>query len=68
MGLLRLLDSGLVTGASDDDPSDIATYSQVSAKFGLGMLWMTLFQLPLMIAIQKICAEYIDCSWAHPRQ
>jgi NRAMP (natural resistance-associated macrophage protein)-like metal ion transporter len=56
-GLLRSLGPGLVTGASDDDPSGIATYSQVGAKFGLGMLWMALFQLPMMIAVQEICAR-----------
>jgi NRAMP (natural resistance-associated macrophage protein)-like metal ion transporter len=55
--LLRSLGPGLVTGASDDDPSGIATYSQVGAKFGLGMLWMALFQLPMMIAVQEICAR-----------
>jgi NRAMP (natural resistance-associated macrophage protein)-like metal ion transporter len=57
VGLLRSLGPGLVTGASDDDPSGIATYSQVGAKFGLGMLWMTLYQLPMMIAVQEICAR-----------
>lgn len=57
VGLLRSLGPGLVTGASDDDPSGIATYSQVGAKFGLGMLWMALYQLPMMIAVQEICAR-----------
>jgi NRAMP (natural resistance-associated macrophage protein)-like metal ion transporter len=56
-GLLRSLGPGLVTGASDDDPSGIATYSQVGAKFGLGMLWMALYQLPMMVAVQEICAR-----------
>lgn len=55
--LLKSLGPGLVTGASDDDPSGIATYSQVGAKFGLGMLWMALFLLPMMIAVQEICAR-----------
>jgi NRAMP (natural resistance-associated macrophage protein)-like metal ion transporter len=56
-GLLKSLGPGLVTGASDDDPSGIATYSQVGAKFGLGMLWMALYLLPMMITVQEICAR-----------
>jgi len=51
------LGPGVITGAADDDPSGIATYSQAGAKFGLGMLWMTLFLLPTMIAIQEMCAR-----------
>jgi Mn2+/Fe2+ NRAMP family transporter len=47
----------LVTGASDDDPSGIATYSQVGAQFGFGMLWTMLFSYPLMAAIQEISAR-----------
>ena len=48
---------GLVTGASDDDPSGIATYSQAGAQFGYGTLWLTLFSYPLMCAIQEISAR-----------
>lgn len=48
---------GIIAGASDDDPSGIATYSQAGAQFGLGMLWMALFQYPLMTAIQEMCAR-----------
>jgi NRAMP (natural resistance-associated macrophage protein)-like metal ion transporter len=48
---------GVVTGAADDDPSGIATYSQAGAKFGFGMLWMALFQYPMMTVIQEICAR-----------
>lgn len=48
---------GLTTGASDDDPSGIATYSQAGAKFGYTFLWLALFTLPLMIAIQEMCAR-----------
>jgi Mn2+/Fe2+ NRAMP family transporter len=48
---------GIITGAADDDPSGIATYSQAGAKYGLGMLWMTLFLLPTMIVIQEMCAR-----------
>ena len=56
-GLLQLLGPGLVTGASDDDPSGIATYSQVGAQFGYGLLWTMLFSYPLMAAIQEISAQ-----------
>ncbi len=54
--LLRL-GPGLITGAADDDPSGIATYSQVGAQFGMGMLWTMLFSFPLMAAMQEICAR-----------
>src|SRR4051794_36130245 len=54
---LKSLGPGVITGASDDDPSGIATYSQAGAQFGFGMLWMTLFQYPLMTVIQEICAR-----------
>ncbi len=53
----KSLGPGLITGASDDDPSGIATYSQAGAQFGLGTLWLALFQLPLMVAIQEMCAR-----------
>lgn len=56
-GLLHVFGPGLITGAADDDPSGIATYSQVGAEFGFGMLWTTWFSLPLMTAIQEICAR-----------
>ncbi|HUY24999.1 MAG TPA: divalent metal cation transporter, partial [Candidatus Saccharimonadales bacterium] len=46
---------GLITGASDDDPSGIATYSQVGARFGFAFLWTALLTLPLMVGIQEIC-------------
>ncbi|MEA2501334.1 MAG: hypothetical protein QOD01_1445 [Actinomycetota bacterium] len=52
---LKALGPGLVTGASDDDPSGIATYSQAGAKFGFGLLWAALVTLPLMAAVQEIC-------------
>ena len=54
---LRVLGPGLVTGASDDDPSGIGTYSQVGAQFGFGMLWTMLFSYPLMVSIQLISAR-----------
>jgi Mn2+/Fe2+ NRAMP family transporter len=50
-GLLRKLGPGLVTGASDDDPSGIGTYSQVGAQFGYALLWTMLLSSPLMAAI-----------------
>ena len=55
--LLRMLGPGLVTGASDDDPSGIGTYSQVGAQFGYGLLWTMLISYPLMAAIQEISAR-----------
>jgi NRAMP (natural resistance-associated macrophage protein)-like metal ion transporter len=51
------LGPGLITGASDDDPSGIGTYSQVGARFGFGMLWTMLFSYPLMSIIQEISAR-----------
>ena len=53
----KTLGPGLVTGASDDDPSGIATYSQAGARFGLTTLWAALFTFPLMAAIQEMCAR-----------
>ncbi len=55
--LLQILGPGLITGASDDDPSGIATYSQVGAQFGFNMGWVMLFSWPLMCAIQEISAH-----------
>ncbi len=52
-----MLGPGLITGASDDDPSGIGTYSQVGAQFGFGMLWTMLFSFPLMVCVQLICAR-----------
>lgn len=54
---LRQLGPGLITGAADDDPSGIATYSQAGAQFGLSMLWTVVFTLPLMAAIQLVSAR-----------
>jgi len=53
----KLLGPGLVTGASDDDPSGIATYSQAGAAFGLSTLWTSILAFPLMAAIQQMCAR-----------
>ncbi len=53
----KSLGPGLITGASDDDPSGIATYSQAGTQFGFGTLWLALFQFPMMLAIQEMCAR-----------
>jgi len=55
--LLQVMGPGLITGASDDDPSGIATYSQVGAQFGYGLAWTLPFSYPLMVAIQEISAR-----------
>ena len=52
-----ILGPGLITGAADDDPSGIATYSQAGAQFGFGTLWTALFQFPMMVVIQEMCAR-----------
>ncbi|QFU17482.1 NRAMP family divalent metal transporter [Microvirga thermotolerans] len=56
-GLLKVLGPGLITGASDDDPSGIATYSQAGAQFGYALSWVMLFSFPLMTAAQMISAR-----------
>jgi len=56
-GILSVLGPGLITGASDDDPSGIATYSQAGAQFGFLTSWLMLFTWPLMAAIQEISAR-----------
>jgi len=53
----KKLGPGLVTGASDDDPSGIATYSQAGAAFGLSTLWTAIIAFPLMASIQQMCAR-----------
>lgn len=55
--IFQIMGPGLITGASDDDPSGIGTYSQAGAQFGFGMLWTMLFTYPLMSAIQEIAAR-----------
>lgn len=54
---LKILGPGLITGAADDDPSGIATYSQTGAQFGYGQLWTVPFLYPLMTAVQEACAR-----------
>src|SRR5437868_4498752 len=55
--LLDRLGPGLITGASDDDPSGIGTYSQAGAALGYATLWTAIVTLPLMIVVQHICAK-----------
>src|ERR671930_48449 len=54
---LKSLGPGLITGASDDDPSGIGTYSQTGAQFGYAQLWTAIFTFPLMTAVQEMCAR-----------
>jgi NRAMP (natural resistance-associated macrophage protein)-like metal ion transporter len=54
---VKQLGPGLITGAADDDPSGIATYSQAGAQFGYSMLWTVLFTYPLMVSIQMVSAR-----------
>lgn len=56
-GYWYALGPGLTTGASDDDPSGIATYSQTGAQFGFSMLWLSLWTFPLMSVVQEMCAR-----------
>ena len=60
--LLDRLGPGLITGASDDDPSGIGTYSQAGAAIGYATLWTAIVTLPLMIVVQHICAKIGMCS------
>lgn len=55
--LKRQIGPGLITGAADDDPSGIATYSQTGAQFGYGQLWTALYMLPFMAAVQEACGR-----------
>jgi NRAMP (natural resistance-associated macrophage protein)-like metal ion transporter len=57
MSWFKRLGPGLITGAADDDPSGIATYSQAGAQYGVNMLWTVVLTYPLMTAIQAICAR-----------
>ena len=57
LSALKKLGPGLVTGAADDDPSGIATYSQAGAQYGFGLLWTIVLTYPLMAGIQMVCAR-----------
>jgi NRAMP (natural resistance-associated macrophage protein)-like metal ion transporter len=54
---LKTLGPGVITGASDDDPSGIGTYSTVGARYGLALTWLALYLLPMMTAVQETCAR-----------
>ncbi len=56
-GYLKAIGPGVVTGASDDDPSGIATYSQAGAQFGTALIWLSVWLLPAMIMVQEMCAR-----------
>src|SRR5438132_10824906 len=53
----NVLGPGLTTGASDDDPSGIATYSQTGAQYGFQLLWLSIVTFPLMAIVQEMCAR-----------
>src|SRR4051812_13579890 len=53
----KTLGPGLTTGAADDDPSGIATYSQTGSQYGFQLIWLSLFTFPLMAIIQEMCAR-----------
>lgn len=55
--VLSIIGPGVITGAADDDPSGIATYSQTGAQFGYGQLWTALFMLPFQVGVQEACAR-----------
>ncbi len=55
--IFKLVGPGVITGAADDDPSGIATYTQAGAKFGYSQLWTIIFMLPLITAVQEACAR-----------
>src|ERR1700738_2714404 len=57
LGFLQLLGPGLITGASDDDPSGIGTYSQVGSQFGYGLLWLALFLFSMTTSVQDLRAR-----------
>src|SRR5580704_5675615 len=56
-GLFKRLGPGVITGAADDDPSGIATYSQAGAQAGFGLLWTVVLTWPMMVAVQSVCAR-----------
>lgn len=55
--IFKILGPGVITGAADDDPSGIATYSQTGAQFGYGQLWTAIFMLPFQTAVQEVCGR-----------
>jgi Mn2+/Fe2+ NRAMP family transporter len=67
-GLIRTLGPGFVSGAADNDPAGIATYTQAGAQFGYGQLWTALFALPLLIAVQEAGARIGAVTGRRPRR
>ena len=65
-GFFRVLGPGLITGAADDDPSGISTYSVAGAATGFSMLWLTLISTPMMAVIQGMCARIAMVSGEGP--
>jgi len=55
--VFKFIGPGLITGASDNDPSGIATYSQAGAKFGFSMLWMAVVTFPMVVIVEEMCAR-----------
>jgi len=55
--IFKIIGPGFVTGAADDDPSGVATYSQTGARFGFSQLWLSIFSFPFMIVIQQMCGR-----------
>lgn len=55
--VLKSLGPGVITGAANEDPTTVATYSQAGAQFGFGMLWLALFQYPMLAVFQEMCAR-----------
>ena len=53
----RAIGPGFVTGAADDDPSGIATYSQAGSMFGYNLLWLSPYSYPFMVAVQELCGR-----------
>jgi NRAMP (natural resistance-associated macrophage protein)-like metal ion transporter len=54
---LKSLGPGIITGAANEDPTTVAAYSQAGARFGFGMLWLALFQYPMLVVFQEMCAR-----------
>jgi Natural resistance-associated macrophage protein len=54
---IKSLGPRIITGAADEDPSTIGTYSQAGAQFGFGLLWLALFQYPMIAVVQEMCAR-----------
>jgi hypothetical protein len=65
-GLFKRLGPGVITGAADDDPSGIATYSQAGAQAGFNLLWTVVLTWPLMVSVQSVSARIGLRDWTRP--